>query len=506
MSGTDSKIARNTLFLYIRMLFIMFVSLYTSRVVLNVLGVMDYGVYCVVGAFVSMFSFFNATLSSSMQRFYNFDIGSSGGEHISEIYSEGLFIHLILAGALLLILETAGVWYLNNLMVIPPERMTAANILFQLTIATSIVSLFQIPYMGAVMAYEKMDFYAIISIMDAILKLAVVFLLPRLPYDKIIVYGALLLAISIIDLLCYFVYTKKCLDGCVLIFVKKHTFLKEILSFSGWNLMGTLMFMIKTQVLSLLLNYFFNPVVNAARGLAIQVSGAVNGFSSNITVAFRPQLTNSYAEGDRAKVRRLMFVESKICYFLILLLMTPLAIEIDYVLYVWLGDAIPENTNIFIVLTLVDALVCTLNTPCTQVVFAVGNLKRYQIAATIVNFLIMPTSWLMLHMGASPSAVFFATIAFSVINQAVCLFITSKVFPLDLKHYAGRVLLPCLLATVVLPAIPLFLFFEIEQGFFRFVLVCLTTLVTAVPLCLYVVLDKVERRKLIYSIRVRIRR
>jgi len=484
----------------------MLVSLYTSRVVLNVLGVMDYGIYCVVAAFVSLFSFLNATLSSSMQRFYNYDIGSSGGKMISEIYSEGFFIHLILGAVLLVVLETAGLWYINNVMVIPAERLTAANVLFQFTILSAVLVLLQIPYIGAVMAFEKMDFYALVSILDSVLKLGIVFLLPVLPFDKIIIYGALLLAISFIDLICYFVFTKKKLDGFVLVSVREHTFLKKILSFSGWNLMGTLMFMIKTQVLSLLLNYFFNPVVNAARGLALQVSGAVNGFSNNITVAFRPQLTNSYAEGDNSQVIRLMFLESKICYFLILMLMTPLAIEIDYVLHIWLGDAVPENTGIFIVLTLIDALVCTLNTPCTQVVFAVGNLKKYQTAATVVNFIIMPAAWLMLYFGASAVSVFVVTIAFSVLNQAVCLIVENMVFPFDIKRYLLRVLLPCIVSTALLPVLPMSLFLNMDQGFVRFALVCLSTLAVAIPLCLYVVLDGAERRRLIGFLRIKISR
>jgi len=498
MSKSDSKIAKNTFFLYIRMFLIVLVSLYTSRIVLNVLGVMDYGIYCVVGAFVSLFSFLNVTLSSSMQRFFNYDIGETNGSNISIIYSEGLLIHFLIAFFLFVILETFGLWYLNHIMVIPNDRLFAANVLYQFTIFSSILVILQIPYVGAILAFERMDFYALVSIFDVFFKLVIVILLPKISFDKIIVYGGLLFIISIIDLLCYFIYSKRHFSALTYCKNTSHTYLKDMISFSGWNLVGTSMFMIKTHTLSLLLNFYFNPIVNAARGLAIQVSGAVNGFSQNITVAYRPQITNSYACHEYSNVKRLMFSESKICYFLILFLMTPLLIEINFVLNIWLGTSVPDNTDIFIVLTLIDVLICTLNTPCTQIVFATGNIKRYQIATSFVNFSIMPAAWLLLYLGLGPNTVFILSIFCSVINQIVSLIITNKVFAwFSIHEYLKFVLTPALLSSVVLPIVPLIFAHLIDGGIICFFAVCLTTVIVGLPIFYFIVLTHNERTMLV---------
>lgn len=227
-----------------------------------------------------------------------------------------------------------------------------------------------------------------------------------------------------------------------------------MLSFSGWNLIGTFAFLLKGQGLNMVLNVYFGPIVNAARGVAYQVNGAINGFSANIATAFRPQIVNTYAQGDNDKTKYLMFMESRVCYALMCLLTIPIILELDVLLPLWLGDAIPANTKIFAILVLIDSLVCTLNTPCSQVAFAVGRINKYQIATSLVNLGLIPVSWLFLYLGYDAVSVFVITIIFSVANQLVCLIQLKYIFPYKLRDYLKTVIVPCCVMTVVLPIIP----------------------------------------------------
>ena len=278
ISASNKRIAHNTIFLYVRMVFVLIVSLYTSRVVLNVLGVSDYGVYNVVAGFVSLFSFLNATLSSSLQRFYNYEGGKKSELGLSNVFSVGVRVHTILAIIIFIVLETFGIWYINNVMVLPEGRVAAARFLYQFAVASMLLVVMQIPFTAAIIANEKMDFYAIVSIVDVLLRLIIVLILPHVSSDRLIVYGFLLFCITCIDFLLYVVYSK--LKFNYLKFEKDIdlVLLKNLISFSGWNLLGTFVFMLKGQGANLLLNSFFGTTVNAARGVAFQVNGAITGF------------------------------------------------------------------------------------------------------------------------------------------------------------------------------------------------------------------------------------
>lgn len=445
--SNNKRIAKNTIFLYVRMLFVLFVSLYTSRVVLSTLGVDNYGIYNVVAGFVSMFGFLNVTLSSSMQRFYNFESSVEGKNGYLKVYSTGLIIHLIVAVLLVILLETFGLWYLNNIMVVPEERLTAANFVYQASILSMVFVVLQIPYSGAIMADERMDFYAIVSIIDVLLKLIAVIALPKLPYDKLITYGCLMLAITIFDTGLYFIYAKrKVLDIKVRISLEKSLF-KSILFFSGWNLLGTFAFLLKGQGVNILLNAFFGTIINAARGIAYQVNSAISGFSANLSTAFRPQIVSSYALNDFPRTRKLFFFESKVCFALLLTLMIPVIIEMKYLLHLWLGDIVPECTEIFSILVLVDSLICSLNTPCTQVAFAVGNIKDYQIFSSVVNVCLLPVCWIFLKLDYDSVSVFVVTILFSVINQIVCLIRVNKIFRFEYIQTSPN----CLILNLITP-------------------------------------------------------
>lgn len=499
----NKRLAKNTAFLYVRMFFVLIVSFYTSRVVLQALGVDDFGIYNVVAGFVSLFGFFNATLSSSMQRFYNFEGAKNKARGYHEVYVAGLSIHLVIAFSLFVLLETVGVWYVNSVMVVTEGRLFAANLVYQASVLSMLLVILQIPYTGAILADERMDYYALISIVDVVLKLLAVLALPILPYDSLVVYSVLLLIVSAITFLCYFIYSKsKILDSIVSfhdLFRKgsNRLLLKKILGFSGWNLFGTFAFMVKAQGLNLLLNFFFGPVVNAARGIAMQVNGGISSFSNNIAISFRPQIVNAYAKADTSRCLSLMFFESKICFSLILLMILPVMIDMDYLLSLWLGAVIPERSTVFSVLVLIDALVCTLNTPLTQVAFATGEIKNYQIWSSCVNLLLLPVSYFLLKMGYHPESVFWITIVFSIVNNLVCFYAVRKLVPFSVVEYLRVVLLPCFAVSLLVSVVPLVLLYIMTPGLPRVLSVCLSQCVIGVPMVLLIVFNKSERRRVL---------
>lgn len=492
-SSENKRIAKNTAYLYVRMFFALIINLYTSRVILNALGVEDFGVFNVVAGFVSLFGFFNATLSTSVQRFYNYEESKNGKEGFTNVYVTSFVIHLVMTAVLAVLLETVGLWYVNDVMVLPEYRLRAANILFQTTVVSMLLMVLQIPYVGAVMAKENMDFYAVVSILDLVLKLGAAIAVAHFECDGLILYGVLLAAVSVIDILLYVSYSLRHFPEMRFSRSFDKAMLKSILSFSGWNLTGTFAFMLKGQGVNMLLNYFFGPAVNAARGISYQVNGAVSNFTSAIYTAFNPQVTKSYAEGNISRTMKIMFTESKICFSLIAILIVPVILEMDYLLHLWLGDVVPENTGIFASLVLIDTLICTLNTPCTQAVFATGRIKNYQIFSSLVNVSLIPLVWVMLRYGASATSAFVVTIIVSVLNQVVCLCVTNMEYHFGIGNYTRQILLRISALAIMLPLAPCLLHFLMPVSFWRVLIVSLASAVFGLFIVYYVVLCKGER-------------
>lgn len=488
----NKRIAKNTLYLYIRMLFVLLVNLYMSRVLLGTLNVTDYGTYVVVAGFVTLFGFFNTTLSSTMQRYYNYAGTQYSEAGLQEVFSTGCLIHLLVAVVTFAVLESFGVWYFYHALVIPSARFAAALVVFHASVASLVLLILQMPFSGLVLSQEHMGYYSLVSIIDILLKLGVTLSLKYLPTDSLSTYALLLLGISIIDLLLYAVYSK--VHWRFLHFSRRvnRAMMKSLLSFAGWNLVGTFAFMLRGQGVSLLLNNFFGPVVNAARGIAMQVSNAVQNFSSSITVAFSPQIVNAIATEDQARAENLMFTESKICYALLLVLAVPLCLEIDYVLSLWLGRSVPQS-NIFSILMLADALLCTLNTPCTQVTMATGKIRHYQMASSIVNLCLIPCCYLFLRMGYSAVSSFVITIIFSLINQLVCCLLTHRVFQFNGLRYFRVVIFPCMLLTMLLPVVPWVVKSLMSSSFLRLGCVCVADVVIAMPVVYGLLLNRRER-------------
>lgn len=493
--SSNRKIAKNTAFLYVRMLFVLIVSLYTSRVVLRTLGVVDFGVNNVVAGFVSMFAFLNSTLTNSIQRFYNFELGKNGVCGMQKVYQTSIIIQVVLAVITVLAVETIGVWYLETKMVIPADRIVAARWVFQCAVAGLAFVIMGIPYSSAIMAHEKMDYYAIVGILDAVFKLALVFALPHIPYDKLIMYGCLTLSVNILNFLLYFVYSKLKFKELKFKLVYYKDLFKAMLSFSGWNVVGTFANMLKGQGVNMILNIFFGPVVNAARGIAYQMMNALQGFTSNIVAAFRPQLVQSYAVGNYQRVKNIFYSESKISYILMSALVVPVIIEMPYLLDLWLGkDAVPDYTVPFANLVLLNMLISTLNTPCTQIVHATGRVKTYQIVYSVLITSILPISWIVLKLGGNPVSVFIVSLAVTFMNQVISLFVVKSVFEYSIKEYLKMVIMPCLTVTVLLPVVPFLVSKLMAISFSRLVVVCLLDIVLAILIAYAFVLNANEKQ------------
>ena len=490
----NKTIAKNALYLYIRMFLVLFINLYTSRVLLKTLGVSDYGIYVVVASIITLFSVLNTSLSATMQRYFNYVGANENIKEINIIFSSGIYIHAFIAIITIVVLETIGLWYVNHFIVIPLERMQSTIFLFHISTFSLFFVILQIPLTSLILARERMSIYSLISIIDVMLKLITTLLLPYVEKDHLKVYGVMLFGIVAIDFLLYIICTKRVFPSLNFLPKIYKEIIKELFLFTGWNLMGTFAFMLKAHGLSLLLNNFFGTILNAARGIALQISSAVGNFSSNISIAFSPQIVNRVAVGDNHKAKSMMFQESKICFALILIVVIPLCLEIDNILKLWLGNNVPPNTNIFTILVLVDTLICTLNTPCTQITQATGKIRKYQTASTFVNLSLIPTCYLFLKLGYPPVSTFFITIVFSIINQIVCLIYTNKAFGFKLSNYMIKVIYPCILVIIFIGIVPFTIRYNMQASWVRMFCIFLSTALISIPTYYHILMEKDERK------------
>lgn len=494
--ANNKRIAKNTIFLYIRMFFVLLANLYISRILLDTLGVVDYGIYMVVAGLVSLFGFFNTTLASTLQRYYNYEGTHKREQGIQDIFATGCIINLLVAVLTFILLESVGLWYLNHYLVVPADRIEAAKILFHASTLSLVLIILQIPATGLILAKERMGFYAAGSMIDVSLKVAAAMALPYIGDEHISAYAYFLLGIAIFDFLLYHGYAKMSFRYIHLSRKINWQTARSLLAFTGWNMMGTLAFMLRGQGISLLLNNFFGPIVNAARGISMQISSAVGQFSANITLAFSPQITNAIAEENEKLAVSMMFTESKICFAAILILICPLCLEINYVLKLWLGANVPINSEAYSILLLIDTLICTLNTPCTQITQATGKLKNYQIGSTLVNLCLIPFCYIFLRTGFSAISSFVITIIFSIINQCVCLYFTHKIVNFNFCLYLKKVLCPCMVLTCIIPLTLLFAVWNVDSSFMRLLFVCFLDVIVAVPTCYFLLLTRKEQSAL----------
>ena len=492
-SANNKRIAKNTIFLYSRMIIVLLVSLYTTRVVLNVLGVEDYGIYNVVAGFVSMFTFLSNSMNNTIQRYYNYERGAGSVSSLNEVFITAIQIQLVLAIVTCILLESVGTWYINNKMVIPESRLSEAKCVFQFSVFALMLVFMQIPYSAAIISHEKMNFFAVVSIADAVLRLTIAITLPIVTCDKLLVYGLLSMFISLIDFFLYFLYAKRRFEEIKFgLRYYKRRFI-EMLSFSWWNMFGSLAYTLQGQGLNVLMNAFFGPVVNAARGIAYQIDGALNGFSANIATAFRPQLVGSYAMGDYRRTQIMMFSMSKYCFSMLFVLSVPIVLELHNILNLWLKGVIPDYTPIFTYLVLANMLLGCLNMPISQTVQATGNVKHYQIIRSLLVASTLPIAWMALRLGASPPAVFWITIVISIINQPLSMAILHREFSYSYREYYKKVIVPCSLLTIITPIVPIAIHYLMPESIQRLIIVTMVSLFISVVFVYVLVLNKSEK-------------
>jgi O-antigen/teichoic acid export membrane protein len=437
------------------MLLTMGISLFTSRVVLNTLGIEDFGIYNVVGGVIIMFSFINNAMASSTQRFLTFEIGKGDFVRLKSVFNTGFQIHLLIALAIVVLAETIGLWFLNTQLNIPPDRVNAAFWVYQFSILSSVIMILNVPYNALIIAHERMNIFAYISILDVVLKLGIVYLLLITKVDRLIFYAALILATTIIVRIIYHFYCKKHFAETKLTKSFDKLLFKEMFSFAGWNLFGNLAGVTFTQGLNILLNIFFSPVVNAARGVAVQVQSAVSGFVTNFQTALNPQITKAYATNDFNFLYNLIYKSSKYSFFLLLILTIPIFLRTDQILTLWLKN-VPDHTVNFVRIMLMISLVDSIASPLMTAAGATGKIKLYQGVIGTILLLILPISYLALKWGAIPEAVFVVHLTIAIIAQIVRLIIIKPMIKLPYRIYFKNVVLPIILISG-LTILPLFL-------------------------------------------------
>lgn len=480
--------------LYMRMILILVVTLYTSRVVLRTLGVSDFGVYTVVGGFVSMLAYLNAVFVGSTQRFMSFALGKGDKDNVSATFATAKLTHIIIALIILIVAESFGLWFVNNKLVIEAERMVAAYWVYQCSIASLLITIVSIPYNSCIVAHEHMQVYAYVSILEVVLKLVILYLLVILPGDKLIIYALLHVAISLIVRFCYTIYCRRHFEECRVKPAINKPLLKEMSYYAGWTALGSLGFSFKDQFSNIILNGFFGTTINAARGISMQVNSAITSFATNFFMAISPQITKQYAAGNIEQSQKLVYAGSRYSFYLLSVLTVPVIINIDYILKLWLGT-VPEYTAAFLIITLTSSLIYSLTNATTTALQATGDIKVFQIGVSIILLLELPAAYFILRLGYPPYYALLPAIATNTLALAFRFYLLKKMIPsYSLKKYYIQTVLKCIALFAVF-FIPSFFFKEILPDNFGGFCVSVLFTVVFIALVIYILgIDKNERQ------------
>ena len=427
-------IAKNTVFLYIRMLVVMAISLYTVRAFLSILGETDYGLYNVIGGVVSIFSFLGSTLSTSSQRYFSQALVKNDKERINRVFCLNLTVYAIFIVLILIILETVGLWFVNSKMTIPVERMNAANAVYQISLITFIIQMLTIPFNALIIAHERMKAFAYIGILEALLKLGFVYVLMRIPFDKLIAYALFFLILYLLIAFVYYIYCRRCFEESHFHFYWNKSEAFEMLGFSGWHLLGTLSIVVRGQGVNILLNVFFNPAVNAARAIAYQVQGAIDQLNNNFFTAVKPQMYKSYSNGELEALNVLVLRSSLLCFFLVSILSVPFYLNTDFILSIWLKD-VPQYSAVFTRLAIICGLIDSVGGSAICPALATGKIKTFYLITGGLFILTLPASYVFLRLGYSPESTMIVTIVISVITLVARALILVGLIGLKLKKY-----------------------------------------------------------------------
>lgn len=486
----NKRIAKNTMFLYFRMLLAMGVNLYTSRVVLNTLGVEDFGIYGVVGGVVTMFSFINSSLSNATARFLTFSLSKDNIDDLKKTFSSSLTIHIIIAFVILILAETVGLWFLENKLVIPEHRMFAARWVYQFAVFSSLITITQVPYNATIISHERMDIYAYVEILNVSLKLGIVYLLVIGNFDKLILYGALILCVSVFIAMIYRIYCLKKFPECRYKFEWNKKYIYPMLTFSGWDLYGNLSVVARTQGVNILLNIFFGAVLNAANSVAVQVQGAVMSFANNLLTAVRPQIVKSYAVKDYQYTIKLVLNTTKYAYLLLLILSLPLILEMNFVLNIWLKN-IPAYAVSFCRLTLLFNLFSTMSAVIVSAIHATGNIKRPSLINGSLYLSIIPVSYIVFKLNGTPEFPYACNVLFVFIGMLLNAYTLKLYLPrFPIKDFILKTLSICLFISLVSFTISYYVKENLPEGFLRFCIVSIVATIITIGLTYLIGIDK----------------
>lgn len=492
ISANNKRIAKNTLLLYFRMLFLMAISLYTSRVVLNTLGVEDYGVYNVVGGVVAMFGFINSSMSSATQRYITFALGKGDKANLQKVFSTALQIHAFISLVIILLGETVGLWFMYTQMQIPAGRMDAAFWVLQCSIVSTAIMIISVPYNADIIAHEKMSAFAYISILEAVLKLVIVYVLIISPYDKLIFYAFLILAVQLLIRLCYSHYCSKHFEESKYRHVWDKSLFKEMTGFAGWSMFGNLAGVLFGQGLNMLLNVFFGPVVNAARAVSVQVQSAIQQFVGNFQMALNPQITKTYAKDEMDEMHKLMFRSARFSFYLLFFLSLPVLFETEFILTVWL-KTVPDNTVIFLRIMICISLLYTLSNPLMVANQATGKVRKYQTICGSILLMILPVSYVCLKLGCPAYSVFIVHFAMESIAQLARMIMLRPLVGIRIADYIKNIYARVAAVVALSVFVPFVVYENMDDTVVRFFVMCLICILSVGTMVYTVGLSKNER-------------
>lgn len=452
-TSNNQRLAKNTIMLYIRMLFLMFVGLYTSRVLLDALGIEDYGVYNAVAGFIAMFSMISGSLSAAISRFIMFVLGQKNEKKLERVFCTSVIIQLVLSGIVVLLVEAVGVWFLNTQMTIPEGREIAANFVLQFALISFVINLLSVPYDAAIIAHEKMDAFAFIGIFEGCANLAIAILVKYSPFDSLIFYASLVALVAFITRMIYTVYCARHFSECKMKWSFDKEMILEMFGFAGWNFIGSISGLLRSQGINILFNVYNGPVVNAARGLAVQVSTAITKFSSSFYTAVQPQITKLYAANEIKEASNLVLRSSRLAFYLLVLLSVPVIFEVQFILELWLKE-VPEHTAAFVQIIVFYSLFESLSQPLIHLMLATGDIKKYQILVGGINLLNFPVAWIILRLGYSPEFAQLSVIIFTFSALAARVIMLRNMIGFPAKDFIVSTLLRCIIVLILCCIVP----------------------------------------------------
>lgn len=467
ISINTKRIAKNTTLLYIRMMIVMIINLYAVRLVLNALGVEDFGIYNVIAGVITMLYSVSSVLSSATQRFYSTSIGENAPVHLREIFSTSLYIYVILSVIVLIVGETIGLWFVNTQLVIPESRMNAANWIYQLSIFSFIASIMQVPFSAATIAHEDMGIFSLISTSETVLKLLSIFLIINIPLDRLVIYGATLFIISVMVLISYILIASKKYPECSYKKPTQKKLFKDLMLFSGWSFFGSIAGVGMSQVNTIFVNIFFGPVVNAARAISFQFNMALTSFVGSFILAVRTPMIKSYAEGSYLYLNKIFSISNKFIYYFLLMICIPLVIEMNTILNLWL-TVNDSQTVLFSRLMVVYTLIMALNNPIAIIIHATGHVKEYHLPVETITLLCVPASYILYKLGYPAYSTYIVMIITAVVAHLVRLVCLKKYYkPFSYFDYFKSFIIPAFFITLATFFIIIFVHDSINGSFMR---------------------------------------